>query len=284
LFFQDLNGTLRVLSLCRFHDLTPVLMRSSSSFTLLLCPVLLATACGPSEDGSSSNQQASTESTEKAAWSYDGETGPEHWAPLSSDYAACDGSQQSPIDLTDASSAEGPSLQTSYSPAEAEVTDTGHAIQANTTGGTMTIGGTTYDLQQFHVHTPSEHAVDGSRYAGEIHLVHQAGPEQLAVLALFVEEGDGENAPNPSLHDWIQGTDTTLTYDASALLPSSQSYYTYEGSLTTPPCSEIVRWVVLDTPIQASSAQLDTLRAQYDGNARPLQSLNDRTLRHVSAE
>lgn len=246
-----------------------------------LCFALLAAGCGSSDEDSADNQQASDQSSEKATWSYDGETGPEHWATLSSDYAACDGSQQSPIDLTDASSAEGPPLQTSYAPAEAEGTDTGHAIQVNTTGGTMTVGGTTYDLQQFHVHTPSEHAVDGSRYAGEIHLVHQAGPEQLAVLALFVEEG---GSSNPALHDWISGPDTTLTYDASALLPTTRSYYTYEGSLTTPPCSEIVRWIALSSPIQASSAQLDTLRAQYEGNARPLQPRNDRTIQYISSE
>lgn len=270
------------MSTRRFSPDPPIPMRPP--FILLACSFCLtlpAAGCGSSDEDRTANQQASNESAEEATWSYDGETGPEHWASLSSDYAACDGSQQSPIDLTDASSAAGPSLQTSYSPAGAEVTDTGHAIQVNTTGGTMTIGGTTYDLQQFHIHTPSEHAVDGSRYAGEIHLVHQAGPEQLAVLALFVEEQD---ASNPSLHDWIQGTDTTLTYDVSGLLPSTRSYYTYEGSLTTPPCSEIVRWVALDTPIRASSAQLDTLRAQYDGNARPLQPLNDRTTQYISSE
>lgn len=257
------------------------LSRWLSLFALSLA--LLITGCGPSDDGGDTNQQASDESSsqKKAAWSYDGDTGPDHWADLSSAYAACDGSHQSPIDLTNPSSTEGPSLQTNYTSAEAEVTDTGHAIQVNTTGGTMTIGGTTYDLQQFHVHTPSEHTVDGTRYAGEIHLVHRAGKNQLAVLALFVEAG---NSANPALHDWIQGTDTTFPYDASALLPSPRSYYTYEGSLTTPPCSEIVRWVALDTPIQASSAQLDTLRAQYEGNARPIQPLNDRTIRYVSAE
>lgn len=258
-------------------------MRLPTCFSAcLFCFALLAAGCGSSDDGEAADQQASDGSSETAAWSYDGTTGPEHWATLSSAYAACDGSRQSPIDLTGATSAEDPSLRVRYTAADGRVTDTGHAIQVNTTGGTMTIGGTTYDLQQFHVHTPSEHTVDGRRYAGEIHLVHRAGKNQLAVLAVFVEKAD--SPPHPALHDWIQGTDTTLTYNASSLLPSTRSYYTYAGSLTTPPCSEIVRWVVLDTPIQASSAQLDTLRTQHQGNARPIQALNDRTIRYVSSE
>lgn len=257
------------------------LPRWLSLFTLSLA--LLVTGCGSSESGDDTNQQASDKSSsqKKAAWTYEGDTGPEHWGDLSDAYVACDGTRQSPVDLTNVSTSEGPSLQTNYASAEAEVTDTGHAIQVNTTGGMLTVGETSYDLLQFHVHTPSEHAVDGGRYPGEIHLVHQAGENQLAVLALFVDEGSGSN---PALHDWIDGADTTLTYNPSALLPSSRSYYTYDGSLTTPPCSEIVRWVVFDTPIQASSAQLDTLRAQYEGNARPIQPLNDRTIRHVMGE
>lgn len=256
-------------------------VRRVSLLSVFLVPFLLwVVGCGSSDDGSS-GQEVSSQSAEKASWSYDGETGPTHWASLSTDYADCDGSQQSPIDLASASSADAPSLQMNYSSTEAEVTDTGHAIQVRTTGGTMMIGGTTYNLQQFHIHTPSEHTVEGSRYAGEIHLVHQAGPEQLAVLAVFVEEGTDAN---PTLHDWIQGDHMTLTYDVSSLLPPPHSYYTYAGSLTTPPCSEIVRWVALDTPIKASSAQLDTLRAQYQGNARPVQPLNDRTIRYVSSE
>lgn len=244
---------------------------------------LLAAGRSSPVDGRQTSQSVpDADGDEDGAWSYEGETGPEHWATLSPAYSDCDGSRQSPIDLTNASPADRPFFQPNYGPAEAEVVDTGHAIQVNTTGGTLTLGETIYDLQQFHIHTPSEHTVDGTRYAAEIHLVHENDEGQTAVLALFVEEGD---ARNPALDDWIQGSETTLaTYDASALLPERRSYFYYEGSLTTPPCTENVRWVVLDAPIPASSAHLDPLRAQYDGNARPIQPLNSRTIRHISTE
>jgi len=108
-------------------------------------------------------------------------------------------------------------------------------------------------------------------------------PESLAVVGVFVEEGEA----NDGLDTWLQsieGTESSIEYDVNALLPAQRSYYTYGGSLTTPPCSEIVRWVVLDAPITASSGQLDALRDRHDENARPVQPLGDRSLRYVSAE
>jgi carbonic anhydrase len=258
--------------------------------TLRLLPALALLAavligCGSPDSGSPADTTAADTMTSDAtgpafpSWSYEGETEPAQWADLSVDYAACAGDQQSPIDLTGASSPTSPpTLQTSYAAAPGAVFDTGHAIQVNTTGGTLTFDGTTYELAQFHVHAPSEHTVDGSSSPAEIHFVHQTG-DSLAVLGVFVEEG---SAANPALDGWIQGDSTTISVNASDLLPETRSFYTYRGSLTTPPCSEIVRWVVLDTPIEASAAQLETLRAQHDGNARPVQPLGDRTLRRVS--
>ncbi len=247
----------------------------------LLCGMLalafLVVGCDdPNPDGDTESAESDTSTS---AWSYEGQTGPENWASLSSEYAACGGEQQSPIDLADASEpTEDASLTTSYTTASGDVVDTGHAIQVNTTGDTLTYDGTSYELLQFHIHTPSEHTVEGDDYPAEIHLVHQAGNQQLAVLGIFVEEGE---EAHPALEGWIQGRDTTLSVNPGRFLPDQQSYYTYEGSLTTPPCSEIVRWVVMDQPIQASEGQLETLRAKHDGNARPVQPLNDRQLVYV---
>jgi len=251
--------------------------------TLALLVALLL-GCTSPDSGSSSDSTADTAATEATgpaypAWSYEGETGPAQWADLSADYAACAGDRQSPIDLANATApTPSPSLQTSYSTAPGDVFDTGHAVQVNTTGGTLTYDDTTYELAQFHVHAPSEHTVDESSSAAEIHLVHQTG-DSLAVLGVFVEEG---SAANTALDGWIQGDSTTISMDAGTLLPESRSFYTYRGSLTTPPCSEIVRWVVMDTPIEASAAQLETLRAQHDGNDRPVQPLGDRPLLRVT--
>lgn len=254
-------------------------MRSVLLYALAL-PLLLV-GCGD-DDAQSAAPDASAPPENPPAWSYEGDTGPGYWADLSPAYAACNGTGQSPVNLTSTRAPDEPmSLTLSYSPAEAEVVDTGHAVQVNTTGGTLTFNGTTYDLQQFHVHTPSEHAVQGVPYTGEIHLVHRADDNTLAVLGIFVEAGD---TPHPSLDEWIHGADTTLSFNAETLPPDLHPYYTYEGSLTTPPCSEGVRWIVLDTPLRASREQLETLRAQHSGNARPVQPLNDRTIRYVTGE
>lgn len=242
---------------------------------LVLCLSILSAGCSDPEAPTESTTEAESEHT-SPDWSYEGDTGPEHWADLSSRFASCDGSQQSPIDLTDASAPNnGPTLETSYTTGEGTVEDTGHSIQVNTTAGTITYDGTTYDLLQFHAHTPSEHTVDGQHYAGELHLVHRASDDQLAVLGVFVEESSDAH---PAFDGWTHSTDTTLSANPAELLPDERSYYTYEGSLTTPPCSEIVRWIVFDTPIQASTEQLDTLRAHHDDNARPTQPLGDRSL------
>jgi carbonic anhydrase len=245
-------------------------------FLLFLLLIALAiTGC----DDPRPSPTAEPPASESSAWSYEGNTGPEHWAALSDDYSACDGAQQSPINLTDPSDpTDGTLLNTSYITESGTVTDTGHAVQVNTTGGTLTLGGTTYDLQQIHAHVPSEHTVAGDRSAAELHLVHEAGEEQLAVLGIFVEEGRRAHA---ALDGWIQGRDTTLSVNAGRLLPDRQSYYTYEGSLTKPPCREVVRWVVMDHPIQASEEQIETLRAQYGGTARPVQPRGDRRLVYV---
>lgn len=240
---------------------------------------LLLGGCAPDGDRAPAPVPTPSITTaEGPEWGYEGDTGPPHWGDLSSDYAACDGDRQSPVALADAETASEPSFRTLYVHDKGTVIDTGHSMQVNTTGGMLTADGTVYDLREFHAHVPSEHTVDGQTYAAELHLVYKAG-DQLAVLGIFVEEG---TTPHPTMEVWQVGTDTTVTLNAGRMRPSEQSYYTYEGSLTTPPCSETVRWFVMETPIQASRKQLDTLRARYDDNARPLQPLGERTLKYVT--
>jgi carbonic anhydrase len=255
---------------------------------LLPCACLLLAAaligCGPSE----STPTAGVDSTASlapapdgppAAWSYEGKTGPEHWATLSDAYAACDGDRQSPIALDSATAEATESFNANYIMELGDVVDPGYTIQVNTSGGMLMYDGLMYGLRQFHVHAPAEHSLHGTTYPAEVHLVHRAQDSSLVVLGVFVKEGP---TPNPALQTWITGADTTMTFRPSQFFPRQQSYYTYRGSLTTPPCSEPVRWIVMDTPITASAAQLDTLRAQYKGNARPVQPRGRRTLTHVT--
>ena len=208
-------------------------------------------------------------------WSYEGDTEPHLWGGLDSSFAACDsGVQQSPIDLTDAIPAGGGGLEIQWQPTAGEVVDNGHTIQVNIdAGSSITLEGRQFSLLQFHFHLPSEHTVEGARYPMEVHFVHQAEEGDLAVIGVFMD-GGGHSAVQ-SIWDAIPGVDQEPTplasLDPNAFLPGGRSYFRYAGSLTTPPCSEVVSWVVLAEAIAVSQAQVDAFAALYPMNARPLQ-------------
>ena len=191
---------------------------------------------------------------------------------------AQDGVQQSPIDLTDAISAGGGGLEIQWQPAAGEVVDNGHTIQVNIdAGSSITLQGRQFSLLQFHFHLPSEHTVDGEEYPLEVHFVHQAEEGDLAVIGVFMDVG-GVHSAVQSIWDAIPGVDQAPTplvdLDPNAFLPGGRSYFRYAGSLTTPPCSEVVNWVVLTEAIAVSQAQVDAFAALYPTNARPVQPLN----------
>ena len=212
-------------------------------------------------------------------WSYEGATGPDHWADLDPCYAACGGTAQSPIDLTGAVASDLDRLEPGYQTRPGTIFNTGHSIQIDIRGGTLAIGDDRYDLVQFHYHTPSEHVVDGVAREAEIHLVH-AG-ETTAVLGLFVEVG-AENAFVKTLTPHLPGHERAgepVALDLSDLLPGNLDYFTYDGSLTTPPCDEGLRWIMLKTPVTVSDEQLALLKSFFPGgNARPPQPHNGRAI------
>lgn len=216
-----------------------------------------------------------------AHWSYDGASGPDHWGDLKAEYEACAaGAQQSPIDFRDVRSADLAAPQVNWHAFTGQVINNGHTIQVNVApGSSMVLEGKTYQLLQFHFHHASEHTVDGKHYPLEAHFVHQAEDGTLGVLGVFFEEG----ASNPLLDHILALAPTgegeaeeTLQVDPFALLPTDLRMYRYEGSLTTPPCSEVVEWVVFKQPMQASKTQLNAFAALFDHNYRPVQSLNRR--------
>lgn len=220
----------------------------------------------------------------KAAWSYEGNTGPQNWAALSTDYAVCNGRLQSPINIKNknAKRKTKPTLSIKYRASKATIVNRKRSTQVNTSGGQITLGSSTYDLQQLHIHTPAEHTLKRKRYAAEIHLVHQSkSTGKLAVMALFVRKGRKKSALRP----FVRGVEkrqkrTEDNYNVRKLFPNNwkSSYYIYDGSLTTPPCTENVRWVILRTPIRASKTQIKKLRERYKENNRPRQPRNDRTV------
>jgi len=216
-------------------------------------------------------------------WSYEGEGAPSHWSELSPEYGACGlGKEQSPIDLRGAIPSALPDPATAWKPIPLKVLNNGHTIQVDGTGGgSLVLDGQAYDLLQFHFHHPSEHVIEGRPAALEIHFVHKS-EAGLAVLGVMVVEGPA-NPVLEAIWDMIpaKGGETIEgpgMLDFKSLLPLDPSTYRYAGSLTTPPCSEIVQWVVYRKPVTASDAQIKRFAALFPNNARPIQPLGRRKL------
>ena len=221
-------------------------------------------------------------------WSYAGAEGPEHWGDLSPSFEACkSGRMQSPIDI--APEATGlavgaPSHDFAYRETPLRILHNGHTVQLNyAPGSIMTVQGQAYELLQFHFHAPSEHTVGGQAFPMEAHFVHMDSHGGLAVVGVLIEEG----AANAALADaWAhlpagesaEQTVADVRIDAGAVLPPDGRYHHYKGSLTTPPCSEGVRWFVLSQPISMSAAQIKKFEDAAAPNARPVQPLNARLL------
>ena len=224
-------------------------------------------------------------------WGYEGEDGPSRWGRLSPEFALCDeGSAQSPIDIRDAIRVELVEIEFQYGEFTGGIVNNGHTIQVDVDPGSSIIyNGITYDLLQFHFHSPSEHTIDGEAAPMELHLVHKdRHSDALAVVGVLIEEAEAANAAYAPVLDAMPseiGAPEALEgpLDLVALLPETRGYYTYQGSLTTPPCSEIVRWLLLDTPVALSVEQLAAYSKLYSGNARPVQPLGQRDLLHRRA-
>jgi len=225
---------------------------------------------------------------EDAHWTYEGEEGPENWGNLDEDYALCGtGSAQSPIDLVESSAIEVDltNIEFFYGTTALNIHNNGHTIEVKADEGNYIIyNEIRYDLQQFHFHNPSEHTVEGEHAAMEVHFVNKdLITGNLAVVGVLLLESDVDNAYYADIFASLptevgdpQPTDVML--DLRALLPERTTYLTYQGSLTTPPCSEIVRWLVLDNTVDLSSAQIAAFGAIFPLNARPVQSENERDL------
>jgi len=220
-------------------------------------------------------------------WGYHGETGPAHWGDLSADFHMCkDGKSQTPIDIVGAVSADQPALTFNYENTTLSVINNGHTIKANySEGSSISVDGETYQLLQFHFHSLSENKVEGQYFPLEAHLVHKSAAGKLAVVGVLFEEGTA----NPLLDRlWgytpskVNSTTTvaTASINVSDLLPANADYYGFTGSLTTPPCSEGVKWMVLQNPITVSSTQIAKFRSFFNDmeTKRPIQAMNGRVV------
>ncbi len=221
-------------------------------------------------------------------WGYADDKGPARWGRLSPEFALCEeGLAQSPIDIRDAVETDLVAINFHYGETANSIFNNGHTIQVAIDAGSYIVyNGIRYDLLQFHFHAPSEHTIAGEAAALEIHFVHQdRNSGNLAVIGILLTAGDGE-AGSAAYAPIFDNLPLEVGEPAAAggalaletLLPASRGYYTYQGSLTTPPCSEVVRWLLLDSPLALSTEQIAAFRAIYDANARPTLPLGQRDL------
>jgi len=218
-------------------------------------------------------------------WSYSGQEGPNEWGKLDSSYAACSsGRTQSPIDIEGAKKGDLPALKFDYNSVPLNIIDNGHTIQVNyPKGSTLMAGDKTFTFKQFHFHHPSEEHVNGHGYDMVAHLVHADAEGRLAVVAVFLKKGNSSGLIDLVWKNIPKEKEKAVnvsgaTVNAKDLLPADHGYYTFAGSLTTPPCSEGVTWYVMKTPVDLSEAQVAAFNKLYPGNARPIQATNGREI------
>jgi len=282
---------------------TTIRSKTVDLMNIILPALILAAllgACQTSQDRESQHAagDAHGEPGSEVHWGYEGEIGPEHWADLTPEFERCrEGAEQSPIDLAGATPVQGTTLERKLGQivltveqraTVMDLLDNGHTIQVtNDLPMALDLDDEHYELVQYHFHAPSEHTIDGEHASLEVHFVHKSASRKLAVLGVLVEEG----AHDP-LWDSVIGALPSepgdsrhleeLQLDAKEFQPLPERYYRYRGSLTTPPCSEGVEWIVMAERRQVSPAQMKALVSHLRRNNRPVQPLGDRELRLIS--
>jgi carbonic anhydrase len=224
-------------------------------------------------------------------WTYDGPAGSAHWGDLDPEYAACkEGRAQSPVDIRDVEKADLPAIRFEYGSGPLRyLINNGYTIRVNYhdapgTGNFLVMGGRRYQLTQFHFHRPSEELIDGKVYPMVVHLMHRAGDGAILGVAVLVRLGRA-NATVQRIWDHMlaaAGKEETIPgveVDPSGLLPADHSYYIYPGSLTAPPCTEGVTWLVLKTPVDIAAEQVAAFARLYPHDVRPIQPLNGRVVK-----
>jgi len=219
------------------------------------------------------------------AWDYGDELGPSHWGDLKPEFATCKtGHQQSPIDIRSPQKADLPSIHFEYKPSPLRIIDNGHTIMINYSPGSfITVGDKKYALKQFHFHRPSEEKINGKGFDMTMHLVHADDDGKLAVVAVLLQQGEDSPLVRELWKDLPKEKEKEESFDnvqidLSQILPPDRGYYTFPGSLTTPPCTENVTWFVLKHPATLSAEEIRRFSQLYRDDARPTQPLYGRVV------
>lgn len=220
-----------------------------------------------------------------AHWAYNGPQGAERWGDLHDSYITCKkGRSQSPIDLGMAKvSSKFPPLKLHYGESSVSLINNGHTLVSNySPGSRLEIGPKKFELKRFQFHSPGEHKVSGAPYPISMHLFHENQAGELVVIGVFFEESHEHNPYLQQIWDELPQREGShgpaINMNITALLPEKRDYYTYQGSLTTPPCTEGVTWFVFKNSVKISANQVDQFQVVFANNARPIQPLNGRTV------
>ncbi|NMO14771.1 carbonic anhydrase family protein [Pyxidicoccus fallax] len=255
---------------------------------------LVCTATASADEARPQAPQPAVFSAAEVYWGYSDAVGPGHWGDLPGATTCATGQEETPIALETASATPDtqPAPVFNYRPTRVRMVNTGHTVEFQyDPGSSLRVNGREYTLAQFHFHTPSEHTEDGKRFPLEMHLVHKDPSGAIAVVGVFIKQGEHNRTLSKAFSHlpWEEGDHSEpagATLNASSLLPKERTYFTYHGSLTTPPCTEGVEWFVMTRPIEMADAQIAAFQRlpHLNPSNRPLQRINGRTVYlHTSA-
>ena len=252
---------------------------------LVLLIILVFVFHSPVFAGENSHESNTVHGGAKAHWAYSGNAGPEHWADLDSKFSACSaGKNQSPVNLADFIEADLKPISFQYKAGGRLATNNGHTVQVDYDPGSMIrVEDRIFNLKQFHFHAPSENKVKGTSYPMEVHFVHADSSGNLAVVGVLFVEGERNQELDKIWRVMPKSAGAKARLEnvvaAAAILPKDQEYYRFDGSLTTPPCTEGVIWLLMKNPVSVSKAQIDYFRSIMGGDTnRPVQAVNARTV------
>lgn len=242
-------------------------------------------AVAAGQGAASSRRAAARKASSQLAWSYEGDAGPEHWGRLRPEFSRCGtGNRQSPIDIRDGISVQLDPVQFDYKSSAFGVVDNGRTVQVNVApGNAIEVMGRKFELVSFDFQRPSEERINGRQFDMGVHLVHKDAAGRMAVVAVLLDRGQEQAVIQSVWNNLPLEKNEELRarsgLNPAELLPADRRYFTYMGSMTTPPCKEGVLWMVMKNPVGISTEQLDVFARLYRMNARPVQSVGGRLIK-----